>query len=328
MPLLRRRVHPERPGVRTVTFTRSADAPRVVWRFSDGKPGHDNQSLGLTDALQRRMPLALYEVPVLSGQSAWIDWLSGRFPPGRLLPDPWLLIGAGHATQVPMLAARRARGGRAVVLMSPVLPNRFYDLCLVPGHDQPRPAAHVIETCGGLNRVQSIAGEQHGSGLLLVGGPSRHYRWNTEEVIDQISRIIRYSPLRQWTLATSRRTPAGFAENLRHTLFSPTRPVHIVPWRETSPEWLVTHYSRTDCVWVTEDSVSMLYEALTAGLPTGVLELPQRRNGRVVRGVRQLIRQQQVIPFSAWVRGRPLQRPDRSFDEANRCADWICTHWA
>ena len=98
-------------------------------------------------------------------------------------------------------------------------------------------------------------------------------------------------------------------------------------WQETSPDWLVTQYRRTGCVWVTEDSVSMLYEALTAGLPTGVLGLPQRSDGRVVRGVRQLIRQQQVTPFSAWVRGRPLQRPDSSFDEANRCADWICAHW-
>ena len=92
MPLLRRRIHPERPGVGIVTFSRSPDAPRVIWRFSDGRPGHDNQSLGLTDALQRRMPVALHEIPVLPGQSAWLDWLSGRFPPGRLLPDPWLTL--------------------------------------------------------------------------------------------------------------------------------------------------------------------------------------------------------------------------------------------
>lgn len=327
MPLLRRRLHPERLDARAVTFTRSQDAPRVVWRFSDGKPGHDNQSLGLTDALQRRLPVALYEVPVLPGQRSWLAWLSGHFPTGRLLPAPWLLVGAGHATQIPMLAARRARGGRAVVLMSPVLPRRLFDLCVIPEHDRPRPAANVLETCGGLNRVQPVTGGRHDNGLLLVGGPSRHYRWHAGEVIDQVSRIIRYTPLRQWTLATSRRTPAGFAGQLRRSLFSATRSVRVFPWHETSPGWLQDQYARADCAWVTEDSVSMLYEALTAGLPTGVLELPPRRAGRVGRGLRGLIRAGEVTPFHAWIAGRPLCRPDRIFDEANRCADWICARW-
>lgn len=328
MPLLRRRLHPERLGGQAVTFSRSEHAPRVVWRFSDGKPGHDNQSLGLTDALQRRLPLELYEVPVWPGQRSWFDWLSGHYPAGRLLPAPWLLVGAGHATQVPMLAARRARGGRAVVLMSPLLPGRLFDLCVIPAHDRPRPAANVLETRGGLNRVQAVTEGRHDSGLLLVGGPSRHYRWHTAEVIDQVARIIRYTPLRQWTLATSRRTPAGFAGQLRRFVFSATRSVRVVPWHETSPGWLQDQYRRADCAWVTEDSVSMLYEALTAGLPTGVLELPARRDGRVVRGVRQLVRMQQVTPFNEWIRGCPLRRPDRIYDEADRCADWICTHWA
>ena len=103
--------------------------------------------------------------------------------------------------------------------------------------------------------------------------------------------------------------------------------VRIVPWQETSPDWLVAQYRQTGCVWVTEDSVSMLYEALTAGLPTGVIDLPPRRDGRVARGVRELIRSGHVTPFSRWNRGCPLQRPDSYLDEANRCADWICTHW-
>ena len=328
MPLLRRRLHPERLGGQAVSFARSQDAPRVVWRFSDGKPGHDNQSLGLTDALQRRLPVERYDVPVLPGQRVWLSWLSGRFPAGRLLPDPWLLVGAGHATQVPMLAARRARGGRAVVLMSPDLPVRLFDLCIVPEHDRPRAAAHVLETCGGLNRVQVVTEDRQDTGLLLVGGPSRHYHWQTAEVIDQIARIIRYTPLRLWTLATSRRTPAGFAGYLRNTLFSPNRTVRIVDWIGTTPDWLLAQYRQADCVWVTEDSVSMLYEALTAGLPTGVIDLPPRRDGRVVRGVRELIRSGYVTPFSSWSRGCPLRRPDVSFNEANRCADWICTHWS
>jgi mitochondrial fission protein ELM1 len=269
-----------------------------------------------------------YEVPVATGRSFWPDWVRGRFAQGGLLPDPWLLVGAGHATQVAMLAARRARGGRAVVLMSPVLPRCLFDLCVIPEHDRPRPAANVFETLGSLNRVQSVEPGRDGSGLLLVGGPSRHCHWDSGQVIDQISRIIRYASQRHWTLATSRRTPAGFAEQVQRVIFTGTRSVRIMPWHETSPGWLQDAFRRADCVWVTEDSVSMLYEALTSGLPTGVLELPPRRAGRVGRGVRGLIRAGEVTPFQAWIAGCPLRRSDRIFDEANRCADWICARWA
>ena len=73
MPLLRRRVHPERliPGQSSpapaLTLQTARQPARVVWRFSDGKPGHDCQSLGLVDALRRRLPLQCYDIPVQTG---------------------------------------------------------------------------------------------------------------------------------------------------------------------------------------------------------------------------------------------------------------------
>jgi mitochondrial fission protein ELM1 len=327
VPLLRRRLHPERLGGQAVTFTRSEDAPRVVWRFSDGKPGHDNQSLGLTDALQRRLPLELYEVPVWPGQRSWFDWLSGHYPAGRLLPAPWLLVGAGHATQVPMLAARRARGGRAVVLMSPFLPRRLFDLCVIPEHDRPDPAANVLVTKGSLNRMQAVSIQARDRGLLMVGGPSRHYRWDHGSVVEQIAGVIRFSPVRHWVLTTSRRTPPGFAEQVRQMIFNRNLKLTIASWRDTGDQWLLAQLRRCCCTWVTEDSVSMIYEALTAGLPVGLLAVPPRRNDRVVNGVRQLAAERNVMTYSSWSAGHPLPRPPRIFDEANRVAKHVCRRW-
>ena len=72
MPILRRDLHAERLTCRpspagTLQVSLQPEAPRVVWRISDGKPGHDNQSLGLVDALQRRTPVHSYDIPVRSG---------------------------------------------------------------------------------------------------------------------------------------------------------------------------------------------------------------------------------------------------------------------
>ena len=221
MPVLRRRLPSQ--GL-TPCSARAGQAacpgePRVVWRFSDAKAGHDSQSLGLVDALQRRLALDSYDIPVSSG--AALDWFRGQFPTASLLPDPWLLIGAGHATHLPLLAARRARGGRAVVLMTPDLPKRCFDLCVVPDHDRPRPAPNVLTTRGSLNRMQAVTSasgsSQHRRGLLMIGGPSRHYHWDHQQIVEQLAGVIRYSPVRHWVLTTSRRTPPGFAECVRDT---------------------------------------------------------------------------------------------------------------
>jgi mitochondrial fission protein ELM1 len=330
MSLLRRRLHPERLNRQRIAepvlrVTPSHRQPRVIWRFSDGKAGHDNQSLGLVDALARRMPVMSFDIQVPGG--AGRDWLRRRFPAGSLLPDPWLLIGAGHTTHIPLLAARRARGGRATVLMSPDLPNSLFDLCVIPEHDRPAPAANVVVTRGSLNRMQALPNGSPERGLLLVGGPSRHFLWDHDVVLLQLARVIRYSPVRHWVLTTSRRTPAGFAEQVRQLIFNRNIRISVFSWRDTAEHWLRTQLGLACCTWVTEDSVSMIYESLTAGIPVGLLSVPARRDDRVVRGVRALAASNNARPFHDWCAGRPLCRPVHKFDEANRVAEHICGQW-
>jgi len=330
MPLLRRDLHAERltdqpAPARVLQVGRHPEPVRVVWRVSDGKPGHDNQSLGLVDALQRRTRIHSYDIPVQPGGG--LDWMLGRFQAGGLLPDPWLIVGAGHATHLPMMAARRARGGKTAVLMSPDLPKSLFDLCVIPEHDRPRPAANILVTKGSLNRMQAVRGRVPDRGLLMVGGPSRHYRWDHRRVVEQIAGVIRFSPVRHWVLTTSRRTPPGFAERVRQMIFNRNLKLTIVSWRDTSDQWLGAQLQRCCCTWVTEDSVSMIYEALTAGIPVGLLSVPPRRNDRVVSGVRRLAAQRNVMTFSDWSAGRPLPLPRQVFDEANRVAGQICRRW-
>ncbi|MFN3595388.1 MAG: ELM1/GtrOC1 family putative glycosyltransferase, partial [Thiobacillaceae bacterium] len=113
----------------------------TLWRLIDGKPGHEKQSLGLAQALQRLAAARWYDVRVhgtaFASVRAALQWALRRFPAGHGLPAPDLILAAGHATHLPALAARRAYGGRIVVLMRPSLPLALFDLCLIPAHDQP-----------------------------------------------------------------------------------------------------------------------------------------------------------------------------------------------
>ena len=300
-----------------------AGARRVVWRFLDGIPGHENQTLGLVRALSEHLPVDVHAVTASTAGAALRHWLAATFPPGATLPGPDLLIGAGHHTHLPMLAARRARGGRVVVLMKPSLPLAWFDLCVVPMHDSPPERDHVIATRGVLNAVRTSADHDPEAGLILVGGPSSHYRWNGQDLIRQIESILQRDT-RQWTLATSRRTPDASAEALRQ-LRQPA--LTVVPWQETGPDWLTQQLARASHVWVSEDSVSMVYEALTCGAACGLLEVPQRRASRVSRGIRRLRQDGWITPFTAWEQGAALRSPPEPFNEARRCANLIARRW-
>ncbi|MEZ5541520.1 MAG: mitochondrial fission ELM1 family protein [Pseudomonadota bacterium] len=297
--------------------------PLVVWRFTDGKPGHDSQSQGLVEALRAQCVVEEHSIHVADCRAGLAACLSGRITFGQDLPDPALLIGAGHATHLPMLNARRVRGGRVVVLMKPTLPTGWFDLCVIPMHDRPRRRENILLTRGVLNRVRPAAQRDGCRGLILVGGPSAHVSWTGDAVAAQIAQLPARSTALQWTLTTSRRTPAGFLERL-----GAVPGLTIVPCDRTGPDWLPAQLAGAAQVWVTQDSVSMIFEALTSGAAVGLIDVPWRNpRDRVAQGVVQLVREGLVTAFPAWQGGTAPQPPAVPFDEAARVAAWILEQW-
>jgi mitochondrial fission protein ELM1 len=297
--------------------------PVVIWRVTDGKRGHERQTEGLVQALAQLMPVVASEIPALPGGRAFWQWLTGGFARGdRRLPA--LIIGAGHATHWTMLAARRACGGKTVVLMNPGLPRRCFDLCLIPEHDGVREGRNVLPTKGAINAIQPSHELQADAGLILLGGASPHYRWDDRDVVEQVRMLASVRGDVKWRLTTSPRTPGATLELLREAL---PGNVEMVPFREAPLDWLPGQFRHAGQVWVTPDSVSMLYEALTAGAAVGILDMERIGNGRVARGVGQLLREGKVLDFSRWKAGQPLPVPREEFNEAARCARWIRQTW-
>ena len=292
----------------------------TLWLITDNKPGHRSQLQGLAQALAARTAIETHWIDAPGGLAAFRHWLTGRFPPGAALPDPDFILIAGHRTHLAGLAARRARGGKLIALMRPSLPLRWFDLCVIPQHDRPPARANVIATRGVLNTARPSPEREADKGLFLIGGPSKHHGWDTPGLLAQINAILAATPAMRWTLTTSRRTPADTESAL---LALRDRGVNVRPVRDTPPGWAMAQVARSAQAWVTEDSVSMVYESLTAGAATGLLAVPRLGETRITAGVAELQRAGLVTTFADWVRTAQLATPLERLAEADRVAEAV-----
>ncbi len=189
--------------------------------------------------------------------------------------------------------------------MAPSLPRTIFDYCVIPEHDNPLPGRGLFITRGVLNPLGSDGEHMEQRILFLIGGPSCHFDWDGEGLARHIRQLVESSPESEFTLTTSRRTPDNFVEQLGGVSAN----LAVVPWRETGVGWLGEALSRCGSAWVSEDSVSMVYEALTAGVAVGLLPVPMKGDSRVAAGVAGLISEGVVMSFEQWSAGRRLQQP-------------------
>lgn len=301
--------------------------PLVVWRFADGIRGHENQSDGLIGALAARTPIDVHRVATPRERRIGVLWRALLGADTRNLPSPDLLIGTGNATHLPMLMARRRRGGRLVAIMHPSLPMGWFDLVIAPAHDNLPARKNLLVSRGALNRMRPGNEKNPQQGLMLIGGPEREHPWDAGLLEAQITAIAERHREIRWSVASSRRTPKDFLPRLRTLELAN---LDTVAEEEVDADWLPEKLATAATVWVTEDSANMLYEALTAGAATGLLSM-RRHEGRAARRGRNLgaglLAEGLVTAFDDWRQGRMPTPPAEPLDEAGRCADWLLGTW-
>jgi mitochondrial fission protein ELM1 len=291
----------------------------VVWLLADDKAGHRSQLRGLAARLTALAGADCHWVDITERLvSLWQCWRGANIAPG--LPAPALVVSAGSTAQRALLASRAFFGCKAVTLSKPNFPYAWLDAAIVPEHDEPPASAAILATRGVLNTVMPHAhAATERQGLLLIGGVSKHFGWDSAAVITQIQTLCREAPDWHWTLTNSRRTPADFMPALRAQ--APAN-LALISHADTPVDWLPAQLAASARVWVTPDSVSMVYEAITSGAATGLLELPDARDGRILNGLQQLLTDDLAIPFAQ--RGNIDTGSQRQpLWEAERAARWL-----
>ena len=224
------------------------------------------------------------------------------------LPQPWpdLLISCGRRSASVSAAARRAAGGRtfAVHIQNPRTPLRCFDLIVPLAHDG-LAGPNVVASRAALHRITpeklaAAGAEWRGrfgdlNVAVMLGGRTRSYRFTRQTVDRLVSGLADLNG--EIAVTASRRTEPGVIDALK---------AHLTEawfWDGTGSNPYLGMLALARHVVVTEDSVSMISEAISTGKPVYVAEMAS--------GSRRLAR------FHASLREDGIVRP---FD--GRLAEW------
>ena len=259
---------------------------KIIWRFIDGKAGHEKQSQALINEIKKQTKCKVFEIGVKKLRHPILNILFGRYSPEGNLPCPDIAIGAGHQTHLHLLAVKRSFGAKIVVIMKPSLPLKFFDLCVIPKHDDVKEMKNIFTTQAPLVDFNRNTKKQN-IGLFLIGGPSKHYYWDTKLILQKIKRISKQSKIRKFLLTTSRRTPVNFISELNNLSLNNMR---VCEYSKIDDDWLDKHINKVKNIWVTNDSFSMICEALASGAHTDILDLEVKRNSKLSKEINEIKR--------------------------------------
>ncbi|MEO0475477.1 MAG: ELM1/GtrOC1 family putative glycosyltransferase [Planctomycetota bacterium] len=289
-------------------------ATLTLYIVSDGKAGHLAQSRGLAHAIQRLTLARIMEVEA-----------EGKRVAPQPEKDAGLILACGRGTHSMAISLRKYLGVPAIALMDPGwLGRQRFDLSVIPQHDGVGASKTVIVTQGALNSMVPATDASLEQGLLLIGGPSKHYRWDADAIEKQVQTILERDHAIQWTATDSRRTPETTRAGLTEMAKRSDGRLSFTPATGTPEGWVAEQLQRCGVCWVTEDSVSMVYESLTAGARIGLLPVPGKgQPGRVARGVAALVQHGWVTAYADWLEGKPLPEQRPALNEAERVAKLV-----
>ena len=255
---------------------------KTIWRLLDGKTGHEKQSLALVKNLKNQANFKIYNINIQDLQNPFLALILKKYNLNKGLIRPDIAIGAGHKTHFHLLAIKRYFGAKIVVIMKPSLPLKLFDLCVIPKHDDIKIGSNVFITNTPLVNFNLNMKKKENMALFLIGGPSRHFHWDSKLVLEQIKNISKKFKFKKLLITTSRRTPRDFIDEFNRLKI---KNIQLYEHTKIINNWLNKNIIKAKNIWVTNDSYSMLIEAIAAGAYIDILELKIKKKSKLSKEI-------------------------------------------
>ena len=272
---------------------------KIIWRLLDGKKGHEKQSLALVRSLKEQSRCRIFDINIQDLENPFLALIFKKNNLNKGLIKPDIAIGAGHKTHFHLLAIKRYFGAKIVVIMKPSIPHQLFDLCVIPKHDDVKSGSNVFITNTPLVSFNLNKKKKENMALFLIGGPSKHFYWDSKKVLEQIKNISQEFKFKKLLITTSRRTPIDFINEYKKLKIK-----NIKLYEDTKiiNDWLDKKIVKVKNIWVTNDSYSMLIEAIASGAYTDILELKVKKKSRLsseINSIKKKIRNKITIQNEA-----------------------------
>ncbi len=214
-------------------------------------------------------------------------------------------------TPLNLCLARECRA-KSIVLMKPSFPfNLFdYDLAVIPAHDKgimPTEAFRTLLTPSlkdqeafeeSAQKIQAhLRNRKQVRLAVFLGGPTRRYRMDLEDIqkLMEILEILSGS-FGDYLLTTSRRTPEAATRFLKNGKphFKGCQML-VIHSEDKRPEVVPGMMALADILIVTEDSISMISEAVSAGKKVIVLSLGTQGLPRKHERFREILARESAV---------------------------------
>lgn len=285
------------------------------WIIADNKAGMINQAIGLAEALGYPFEI----------KTNGLKWPWNFLTPFIRLPysfcqaegtdeltPPWpdVIITCGRQSILPALWVKKMSKGKAflIKIQNPQISLSLFDLVVTPQHDLIT-GPNVIQTIGSLHRVTSdvLDKARHEWAdtfrdlpgplfSVIIGGNSKHYEMTPEKTEQFMSELVALAKEKGGSLCVtvSRRTP-DFAKGI---IAEKIRAVPHFFYEGEGPNPYFALMAFGDFLFVTEDSVSMVSEALSTGKSTYLLPLESKESNKFKRFHDAVYKAELAKPFT------------------------------
>ena len=255
---------------------------KIIWRLLDGRKGHEKQSLALVRSLKEQSRCRIFDINIQDLENPFLALIFKKNNLNKGLIRPDIVIGAGHKTHFHLLAIKRYFGAKIVVIMKPSLPLKLFDLCVIPKHDDIKIGSNVFITNTPLVNFNLNMKKKENMALFLIGGPSRHFHWDSKIILEQIKNISKKFKFKKLLITTSRRTPLDFIDEFNRLKI---KNIQLYEHTKITNNWLDKNIIKVKNIWVTNDSYSMLIEAIASGAYIDILELKIKKKSKLSREI-------------------------------------------
>jgi mitochondrial fission protein ELM1 len=275
------------------------ESKKTCWVITDGKAGMVSQATGIAEAIGFEKIITKqcsYGFPWWVFPAYW-GFNSPKFlteNSDSILP-PWpdvLVISGTRVIGLALYIRKQSKGKTfTIYVQNPRIDCKYFDLVIPMKHDHVS-GVNVIESKMALHKVTKSKlddGNELHKGLflkkkkpylvVLIGGHTNRYKMNKascQHIIIQLQSILANSKGSLF-ITPSRRTPAELIKMMNEVFRQNDRVVIVNP-EKNNPYFGML--GTADCVFVTDDSVSMISEACSTGKKVYVLPLLNHKKSK------------------------------------------------